>query len=122
MSRNSEFTEAVDRGIGAKVTKLRIAHGMSRQQLGEKIGVTHQQLQKYERGVNRLTAGRLVAIAKAFGKPVSYFFEDYAIEEVMPTLHRRMCIEVSRNFMNIADPGDQQAVNLLVKSLARGRK
>jgi transcriptional regulator with XRE-family HTH domain len=95
--------------------------GLSRHQLAEKIGVTHQQLQKYEKGINRISAGRLVAIANALSKPVSYFFEDVDSSneaDVLPNQHHRMCIEVSRNFLRIKNPVHQNAVNMLVRSLA----
>lgn len=120
MARKNEFTEMVDTTIGMKIHELRISMGLSRQQLAAKIGVTHQQLQKYEKGTNRISAGRLMAIAKALGKTVSYFFDN--VEEdsgnSLPSQHQRMCIEVSRNFMRIKNPMHQNAINLLVRTLA----
>lgn len=119
MARKSEFTEKVDKIIGVKIHELRITQGLSRQQLAAKIGVTHQQLQKYEKGTNRISAGRLMAIAKALGKTVAYFFDN--VEEghdALPSQHQRMCIEVSRNFMRIKSPMHQNAINLLVRTLA----
>lgn len=119
MVRKSKFTEQIDNAIGQKIHELRISLGLSRQQLAGKIGVTHQQLQKYEKGTNRISAGRLVAIAKALGKPVAYFFENVMDGgSEMPSQHQRMCIEVSRNFMRIRDPMHQNAVNMLVRTLA----
>lgn len=119
MARKSEFTEMVDSNIGMKIHELRISMGLSRQQLAAKIGVTHQQLQKYEKGTNRISAGRLSMIAKALNKPVSFFFDDVDTEDnVMPTQHQRMCIEVSRNFLRIKNPMHQNAINLLVRTLA----
>ncbi len=119
MARKSEFTEKVDNAIGVKIRELRITSGLSRQQLAEKIGVTHQQLQKYEKGTNRISAGRLLAIAKAFGKHVTYFFDNAEDNyEALPSQHQRMCIEVSRNFMRIKSPMHQNAINLLVRTLA----
>lgn len=118
MARKSEFTDKIDKVIGTKIHELRITLGLSRQQLAAKIGVTHQQLQKYEKGTNRVSAGRLMAIAKALGKSTGFFF-DNAEEghEALPSQHQRMCIEVSRNFMRIKDPNHQNAINLLVKTL-----
>lgn len=116
---SSSFTEQIDREIGQKINEIRITMGLSRQQLAEKIGVTHQQLQKYEKGINRISAGRLLSLATAVKKPVSYFFEkSNDFEENIPTKHQRMCIEVSRNFLRIKNPEHQIAVNTLVKSLA----
>lgn len=119
MARKNEFTERVDMIIGMKIHELRISMGLSRQQLAEKIGVTHQQLQKYEKGTNRISAGRLAAIAKSLKKPVSFFFEGIDSDtDVLPTQHQRMCIEVSRNFLRIKSPMHQNAINLLVRTLA----
>lgn len=119
MARKTEFTEKIDTMIGIKIHELRISMGLSRQQLAGMIGVTHQQLQKYEKGTNRISAGRLAAISKALKKPVSFFFDDMNIEtDALPTQHQRMCIEVSRNFMRIKSPVHQNAVNMLVRSLA----
>ena len=118
MARKSEFTEKVDIIIGMKIHELRIAMGLSRQQLALRINVTHQQLQKYEKGTNRISAGRLASIAKALRKPVAYFFDEIDQTHAMPTQHQRMCIEVSRNFMRIKSPMHQNAVNLLVRTLA----
>ena len=119
MARKTEFTEKIDNYIGMKIHELRISMGFSRQQLASQIGVTHQQLQKYEKGTNRISAGRLAAIAKALQKPVSYFFEGVDDEEnILPSQHQRMCIEVSRNFLRIRNPMHQNAINLLVRTLA----
>lgn len=118
MARKNEFTIRVDAIIGMKIHELRISMGLSRQQLASKIGVSHQQLQKYEKGTNRISAGRLVAIATALKKPVAYFFEDIEQDNgVLPTQHQRMCIEVSRNFLKIKNPMQQIAINNLVRSL-----
>ncbi len=119
MSRKGEYTEAIDRSIGKKIYYLRLAKGLSRQQLAEKIGVTHQQLQKYEKGINRISVSRLTLIAQALGEAIDYFFEDIKNNNSEPTLtkHQRMCIEVSRNFMKISNPEYQNAINVLVKSL-----
>ena len=119
MARKNEFTVRIDSLIGMKIHELRISMGFSRQQLAEKIGVTHQQLQKYEKGTNRISAGRLAAIAQSLKKPVSFFFDEVENENnTLPTQHQRMCIEVSRNFLRIKDPKHQNAVNMLVRTLA----
>jgi transcriptional regulator with XRE-family HTH domain len=118
MARKNEFTDKIDRNIGVKIHELRITMGLSRQQLAARISVTHQQLQKYEKGTNRISAGRLASIAKALRKPVSYFFDEGDHNQTLPTQHQRMCIEVSRNFMRIKSPLHQNAINLLVRTLA----
>lgn len=118
MARTTEFTVRIDRLIGTRIHELRIAMGLSRQQLAELIGVTHQQLQKYEKGKNRISAGRLLAISKALKKPISYFFDDEGNQDALPNQHQRMCIEVARNFLKIRNPVHQDAVNFLVRSLS----
>ena len=75
MARKVEHIEQIDRYIGAKIQELRLAHGMSRQELGDRIEVTHQQLQKYEMGINRVSAGRLALIAKYLNTTVGTFYD-----------------------------------------------
>ena len=109
----------IDKHIGGKILSLRLALGLSRDQLAKKLDVTQQQLQKYEKGTNRISVSRLVVIAKALSQGVSYFYEGLSDDnEPMVTQHQRMCIEVSRNFMRIQNPEHQTAVNILIKSLA----
>lgn len=121
MARKNDFIQEVDQFIGEKIYSLRLANGYSREQLASMIGVTHQQLQKYEKGINRISVGRLVLIAKALGKNVNYFYEGLESQNSEPVLtqHQRMCIEVSRNFMKIRSSEHQNAVNALVRSLVK---
>ena len=121
MARRNLDISIIDSHIGNKIYELRIASGLSRQELGEKIGVTHQQCQKYEKGTNRVSAGRLVLIAKVLNKPVEYFFQDLS-DQMQPQEkidNQRLCIEVSRNFMKIKSSVYQDAVSTLVKTLAK---
>lgn len=122
MARQSDYILKVDKFIGDKIYQLRLANGFSRQQLAEMIGVTHQQLQKYEKGTNRIAAGRLLLIAKALGKKIEYFyseFEESDPDEERDTTHQRMCIEVSRNFMKLKNSNQQNAINALIRSLVK---
>lgn len=66
----------VDHHLGARVRLARAERGISQTALGESIGVTFQQIQKYERGTNRISASKLLGIAKALDKDISYFFND----------------------------------------------
>ena len=70
MARKVAEIDWIDKQIGAKIQELRLASGLSRQQLGDLIAVTHQQLQKYEKGTNRVSAGRLAVIARHFNNDV----------------------------------------------------
>jgi DNA-binding XRE family transcriptional regulator len=66
---------AVDRHIGARMREQRLAIHMSQTQLGSELGVSFQQIQKYERGVNRVSAARLYSICKTLNVPLSSMFE-----------------------------------------------
>jgi transcriptional regulator with XRE-family HTH domain len=65
----------VDRHVGSRVRLRRTLLGMSQERLGEILGVTFQQIQKYEKGINRIGAGRLQAIGSALGVPITFFYE-----------------------------------------------
>lgn len=65
----------MDRHIGRRIRTRRIAIGMSQEKLGDALGLTFQQVQKYEKGTNRVGAGRLVEVAQALEVPVQYFYE-----------------------------------------------
>lgn len=119
MTRRNDFIKIVDKLIGAKIYSLRLTKGLSRKQLSKTLAVTPQQLQKYERGQNRIAFGRLILIAKALGENVSYFYENIdGINKKAPiTARQRLCLEVSRNFMKISDPQRQNAINTIIKTL-----
>lgn len=121
MARKNDYIVKIDKFVGEKIYSLRLAKGLSRQQLAESIGVTHQQLHKYEKGTNRLSIGRLILVAQALSKDISYFYEGLDTSEPAETVtkHQRMCIEVSRNFMKIESADHQNAINALVKSLSK---
>jgi transcriptional regulator with XRE-family HTH domain len=74
--------KSIDRRVASRIRARRLRVGMTQQQLAELIGVAFQQAHKYERGISRVTAGRLYYIAAALQTPVSYFF---ATEEDTPT-------------------------------------
>jgi transcriptional regulator with XRE-family HTH domain len=71
----SRKKDPVDSYVGALIKRLRKQRGVSQEALGEALGVTFQQIQKYENGINRVAAGRLQRIAKALDVPIEYFFE-----------------------------------------------
>lgn len=66
----------IDRLVGRNLRRLRLAAGLSLQELASRIGLSHQQLQKYETGSNRLSVGLLPGFAEALGVDVATFFED----------------------------------------------
>ena len=65
----------IDKHVGSRVRMRRMMLGMSQEKLGESLGITFQQIQKYEKGTNRIGASRLQHIARVLTMPVSYFFE-----------------------------------------------
>src|SRR5205085_8748185 len=73
--RSTGRTQDIDRHVGARVRERRIMLGLTQQQLADLIGVTYQQAHKYERGINRVSAGRLYEIAQVLSVPVGYFFD-----------------------------------------------
>ena len=93
--------------------------GLTQQQLAEMIGVSYQQAHKYERGTNRVSAGRLFEIARALSAPISYFYE--GVGEQGPqqiTLRQRMQLEIARNFAEIRNEKHQEAVSQVARALA----
>lgn len=73
----------VDIHVGARIRARRQKIGMTQQALAEKVGVKFQQIQKYETGINRVSASRLWGIAKALGVSVGFFFKDYSDENLV---------------------------------------
>jgi transcriptional regulator with XRE-family HTH domain len=65
----------IDKHVGSRVRMRRMMISMSQEKLGEKLGITFQQIQKYEKGTNRVGASRLQQIANVLGVPVGFFFE-----------------------------------------------
>jgi transcriptional regulator with XRE-family HTH domain len=120
MAFENDYIQEIDKFIGNKIYSLRLAKGFSRQQLSQVIGVTQQQLSKYEKGTNRISVGRLMLIAISLSENISYFYKDIQTKQtdVTITQHQRMAIEISRNFMKIKNSRHQEAVHILLKSLA----
>ncbi len=72
----SENPDPIDIHVGARLRMRRNLIGLSQEQLGKSLGLTFQQIQKYERGINRMGSSRLFQISKTLSVPVAYFFED----------------------------------------------
>lgn len=118
----SQRATAIDRHVGLRIRERRITMGLSQQQLASIIGVTYQQAHKYERGLNRVSAGRLFEIAKALAVEPSWLFEGLPTQgEEAYTLapRQRMSLELMRNFMLIRDEKHQDALSQMARSLAR---
>ena len=109
----------IDRHVGGRIRERRTMLGVSQQQLAQAIGVTYQQQHKYERGLNRISAGRLFEIAEALAAPVTWFFDAMEAGQPSPELsHRqRMCLELARNFAAIDNEKQQEALSQMARSL-----
>ena len=111
----------IDRYVGARMRQRRTMLGLTQQQMAELIGVTYQQAHKYEKGINRVAAGRLYSIAQALGVEVSYFFEGIeTADRFVPSPQQRMLLDLARNYLNIRVPEHQKAIVALTRALAEG--
>lgn len=72
----------IDKHVGSRVRVRRMMVGMSQERLGEALGITFQQIQKYEKGANRIGAGRLQDISRALAVPPSFFYEGAPVGDV----------------------------------------
>jgi transcriptional regulator with XRE-family HTH domain len=105
--------------VGRRIRERRVMLGLTQQQLAELIGVTYQQAHKYERGINRVSAGRLYEIVRALNAPITYFYEglgETAPHPVAP--HQRMQLDIARNFAEIKNEKHQEAISQIARVLA----
>lgn len=117
--QSTSRTQDIDRYVGARIRERRIMLGLTQQQLADLIGVTYQQAHKYERGINRVSAGRLFEVAQVLSVPVNYFFDGLEQESERAISPReRMCLELARNFAQIPNERHQEALSQLARVLA----
>ncbi|MGB0682583.1 MAG: helix-turn-helix domain-containing protein [Magnetovibrionaceae bacterium] len=121
----SEFN-AVDIHVGSQLRQRRLLQGMSQEQLGVAVGLTFQQIQKYENGANRISASRLWEFAEILAVPVSYFFEGIGPEseedEDASLMARRETLEFVRNYHDIADETQRRNLKNLIRSISEGQE
>ncbi|MCB1420019.1 MAG: helix-turn-helix transcriptional regulator [Notoacmeibacter sp.] len=132
MTENKKKPNPIDIHVGSRVRLRRNMLGMSQEKLGEALGITFQQIQKYEKGTNRVGASRLQAIASVLQVPVSFFFEDApghdavaagglaedsSTSYVVDFLNSAEGLQLNRAFVKINDPKVRRKVIDLVKSL-----
>ena len=121
----------VDAHVGHRVRLRRMLIGMSQERLGELLDLTFQQVQKYEKGINRIGAGRLFEVAGILGVPVGFFYEDAEANRqstafpegkepppVMEFLASGEGLQLSLAFMRIKDVKVRRGILDLVRSLA----
>jgi len=133
MVENKKKPNPIDIHVGSRVRLRRNMLGMSQEKLGESLGITFQQIQKYEKGTNRVGASRLQAISTILSVPVSFFFDDAPGQEtggnrglaedssttyVVDFLNSAEGLQLNRAFVKIADARVRRKVVDLVKALA----
>ena len=125
--------DPMDIHVGARVRLRRMILGISQEKLGQALGVTFQQIQKYEKGINRIGAGRLRDLANLLKVPVQFFYDDYedaapgaatgmaesdAGGDFMEFINSPEGVELCRHFSSIDDPQVKKRVLDLVKTIA----
>ena len=120
MEKESFSTQKMDQLLGQKVSALRQIRKLSGIQLGRLLGVSYQQLSKYEKGINRISATKLILIAKALGTTPEYFYKELPINESGDTLtvHQQMWPHMSENLIKIC-PSHLKILNELIDALAQ---
>ena len=130
--------DPVDVHVGSRVRLRRTLLGLSQEKLGEAVGLTFQQIQKYERGANRIGASRMYDLAHVLDVPVAFFFEDmpdeikkrddtpadslgvHTLEEAdKDPLTRRETLELVRAYYKVGSSAVRKRVFELIKSLAK---
>lgn len=133
--KSSRKPNPIDIHVGSRVRFRRMLLGMSQEKLGEKLGLTFQQVQKYEKGINRIGASRLFDLAQVLGVSVQFFYEEAPSSEphqlapagsaekndehsIVEFLRSRDGLELNRAFVRISDAKARRAIVELVRSLA----
>ena len=114
--------EPHDVEVGRRIRVRRLERQMSQTELADQLGVTFQQVQKYEKGVNRVGAARLQRIAGALDVPISFFFSagdrGSPQEAIMPFLGTAHAVRLMRAYARISDPAVQRSILDLVERIA----
>ncbi len=112
----------IDVHVGSRVRLRRTLLGMTQTQLGERLGITFQQIQKYERGANRISASRLYQMSHILDVSVSYFFDDldegasaWSPDDIML---KRETLELVRAYYRIGGPAVRKRLFELTKAMA----
>ena len=119
---------AVDKYVGSRVRGRRMVLGISQTELGQALGVSFQQVQKYEKGSNRISASKLLATSHMLERPVSYFFDgadevggrkkSLAPDDQEVSMESREVYEVIRNYSRIPDDSLRLILRKLISNLA----
>ncbi len=109
----------VDVHVGKRLRRQRTLLGLSQEKLGEQIGLTFQQVQKYERGANRIGASRLYDLSCTLGVPISYFFDEMPEEIAQKTIAERRQMPVDMDQDTDVDPMNRRETLELVRAYCR---
>ncbi len=128
---NKKVPNPIDIHVGGRVRLRRMMQNMSQEKLGESLGITFQQIQKYEKGTNRIGASRLQHISSVLQVPVSFFFEDApgastvaGFEEARPAafvtdfLSSSEGLQLNRAFVRIKDPKVRRKIVDMIRAVA----
>lgn len=133
MVSTKKIPNPIDVHVGARVRLRRTMLGLSQEKLGESLGITFQQIQKYEKGSNRIGASRLQSLSNILKTPISFFFEDAPSSQqetingmaeadspnyVVDFLSSSEGLQLNKAFANIKDPKVRKKIIELVRSLA----
>lgn len=114
--KRAGLTAAIDDHVGRRIRERRVLLGLTQEQLAKLIGVTYQQAHKYERGINRVSAGRLFEIARVLSVPVGFFFDGITngIHEANP--NERMTLGIAQR-VALLPRSYQQAISEVTSAL-----
>ena len=117
-----ELAKQVDAHVGKRIRKRRTSMGLTQENLAHALELSYQQLQKYETGATRVSAGRLYEVATCLDTDISFFFEDMELtfpdEPMEHGGKSRSTINLVRDFSDIDDPSVRSAVSGLVKAIS----
>jgi transcriptional regulator with XRE-family HTH domain len=122
MAANRQDEAAIDQQIGQRLRLRRLTLGMSQQALGEAVGVSFQQIQKYERGIDRISSSKLVRLASHLGVPPVYFLDalnDQRLPDETPSTERTESDDLMRLFQQIKDPGMRELLLHIARKMRR---
>jgi len=130
---------SIDEHVGVQLRQRRALLGLSQEKLAEQVGITFQQIQKYENGANRVSASRLYEFSKVLDIPVTFFFSDYGsgsgkaamgfaendqapFEGADDVMKRKETIELVRTYYSVTDPKARKNLLKLLKDMAENLK
>lgn len=120
------MADKYDAAIGKRLRQLRTERGLTQTQLGDMLDVSFQQIQKYEKGTNRIGSGRLWVISRLLNAPITYFFEE--LEDVAEAAQpepvgdgrlSRDSVQLARALNELADGEVKSQVAKLIKAIAK---